>query len=167
MLLLPFAVWAAEPAYRIVHPDGTVEFTDQPVDGAEELRLPEAQGYEPPPPVLRAPEPARPQRPAPPPGYRTLTLASPQPEETIWANDRILTLSASVDPPLQPGHRLRFFFNGTAVSTGTSTSVILTEVDRGTHTASVAVVDATDSVISRSSPVTFYIQQHSILQRRR
>ena len=49
LLFLGCAVNAAEQkGYKIVKPDGTVEFSDQPKPGATEIPLPEAQSYRPP-----------------------------------------------------------------------------------------------------------------------
>ena len=46
-LVLPLAATAAGVGYRIVHPDGTVEFTDDPHRGGEKIDLYRAPAVDP------------------------------------------------------------------------------------------------------------------------
>lgn len=60
LILLPLAVLSAglhaqDTGYKITRPDGTVEFTDRPSAGAQQITLPKSQGYQARPPLPRPP----------------------------------------------------------------------------------------------------------------
>ncbi|MFK7912827.1 MAG: DUF4124 domain-containing protein [Pseudomonadales bacterium] len=89
--------------------------------------------------------------------YDTVAMASPGDDEAIRSNAGNITLTASIAPELHTLHNVRFFIDGSPVGTGKSLSFSLTNVDRGTHTAKVAVVDDSGAVISQSSSVSFHV----------
>lgn len=165
VLLIPALVLAEGEVtgYRIVHPDGTVEFTDDPSHGGEEIKLREVQTVKKPYDESRqrntAPdESQKPEKKAIS-GYTRLRIITPQPEQTIWFTGGGVTVSVSVDPPLQPGHMVAIGMDGTKRVKSANTSVSMTEVYRGTHTVSAAVVDANGNVLISAAPVTFYLRQ--------
>jgi len=45
------------------------------------------------------------------------------------------------------------------------TSIFLGNVDRGTHTISLRIVDRAGNVLIQSDPVTFHLLRHSILHK--
>ncbi|MGD8831309.1 MAG: DUF4124 domain-containing protein, partial [Pseudomonadales bacterium] len=66
--------------------------------------------------------------------YGTLSVASPQNDESIRDNAGNVTIIANVAPRLQPGHVMRLFLDGSVVQEGAQTTFNLANVDRGTHT---------------------------------
>ncbi len=168
LLLLLFAlpVLAGQAAYRIVHPDGTVEYTDEPPaeNGAEQIPLPDIQTYEaPPPPRMERPEPAAPKG-----GdrdsveYRHLEVTQPDSEEHIWTSDWRVPIGVSLSPGLEDDHEIVVTVDGTEVGRGKRTRFAVSPIYRGEHQVSARVVDESDNVLIESESVTFYIHKHQV-----
>ncbi len=154
-------LFAETKGYKIVRPDGTVEFSDQPAPGAQEITLPKAQGYEapPPPPPAPAVEPTTP--PGPP--YSLLAIAAPEPDQTLHNGETQVNVSVQVMPALRPGHRLVILLDGSEAAGGAGTGYTLSNVERGSHVLVAEVRDGRGKVLISSAPVTFHMRQHSIL----
>lgn len=165
LLLLFFCVslLAAEnTGYRIVHPDGTVEFTDDATRGGEEIKLRDVQ-------IVKTPsdEGEVGPRERPPeeedkaPGYTSLRILSPQAEATVWFSEAGVTVAVAADPPLKPDDTVVLYLDGSAVAQGKSTSLNIGLVNRGTHSLSASIDDATGKTVISSPSVTFFLRQHS------
>jgi hypothetical protein len=160
-LLLP-ACLLAETVYRIVHPDGTVEFTDEPHRGGEAI------GVEPVPavPAFVAPPSSRAATPAP--GrevsgsYQSLRISSPQQDEVIWFDGSGVSVTVVIQPALQSGHRIRLEMNGETVGESTSSSFQIPTVYRGTHSLRASILDAQGQVLKQSDTISFHFRQHRI-----
>lgn len=163
-LVVALPLSAAESGYRIVHPDGTIEFTDQPPQqGGESVQLDSVPTYEAPP--ARAASPARtaptePQRfrPDGPPDYQ-VQISRPQPQETFWVAQWQVPASVQVEPALEAGHQLVLMLDGQVVARGGSGSYTLEPVYRGAHQLGAAVVDADGRRIAESPSVTFFVHK--------
>lgn len=160
---------AAEPAYRIVHPDGTVEFTDEaPSRGGETIRLQPVPTYESAPlsPPVATGRDA--QGPAESPEDRALPteirvhLTRPRPEETFWATQWEVPASVAVQPALPEGHAVVLILDGQVVARGKAGSYTLKPVYRGPHQLRAAVVGPNDRQLTESEPVTFFVHKHTI-----
>jgi len=153
---------AAEMGYRIVHPDGTVEFTDQPVEGAEPITLPAIPTYSTPASPAgttdAAPASKAPQEEA---AARTIAIVSPMAEETVWFSESGMTVSVQVTPALGGDEQVLIRLDGSEAARGTGSSFTLKQVYRGSHTLSAALTDNQGGVISESTPITFYMRQHT------
>jgi hypothetical protein len=153
---------AAESGYRIVHPDGSVEYTDQPVKGGEPINLPQIPTYSTPPSTTKGgvttPSDKIQQEKK---VTRSISISSPGPEETVWFSEAGMTVSVQVSPPLGEGEQVLIRLDGSAVARGDSSSFTLKDVYRGTHVLSAAVTDGSGTVLSESSPITFYMRQHT------
>ena len=170
-ILFSAPLMAAAAGYRVVHPDGTVEYTDQPAKGAEEIRLPEIPTYPSQPPQSpRVSTPAVTQDAPPPPpepqgsDYRSLVISSPQEQETVWFNANGMTVSLQVQPGLSEGDEVVIQLDGKVAARGSSTSFTLSDVYRGPHTLSAAITDERGSVLLEAKPVTFFMRQHSAIK---
>ena len=124
-------------AYRWVDENGVVHYSDRPVDGAEQILLPRdnQQRRPTPPPRTTTAQQSAPDEQAQEEsvGYESLIISSPAPEETLWNIEGVLNVSLSIQPGLQPGHRVRVYFDGTPqIVTGASFQ--LTEVYRACTT---------------------------------
>lgn len=155
------ALQAQDKGYKIVRPDGTVEFTDQPVPGAQEITLPKAQSYEAPAllPSPAAVTPAAPKELS----YSQLTIEEPAPDETVHNGETPVSVRVHLEPALQAGHGLVILLDGREVAGGTGITFTLPAVERGTHSVIAEVRDEQGKVLLRSAPVTFHQRQHSIL----
>ena len=164
LLLAPFAT--AGEAYVWTDDQGVVHYSDRPVPGARKIELAEPNtGQSPAPRRLdaagaddTAEEPAETNAPF---RYETLDVASPRAEETLWNIGGVLNVSLALNPPLQPGHQVRVYFDGNAQMVA-GTSFQLNEVWRGVHNLQAEVIDATGKMLIRSRPSRFYVQQNTV-----
>jgi len=161
LLLFSLPLMAAETGYRIVHPDGTVEYTDDATRGGEEIPLREAPTYE------SVPVPPSSSRPASvgetaEEGYRGITILSPQAEQVLWFDGSAVRVSVQVSPALAAGDRVVIEMNGRQVASGQGSSFSLEEVFRGSHTLRASIVDAQGNTLRVSEPVTFHMKRHSV-----
>ncbi len=156
--------FAAGQMYRWVDAEGRVHYSDKPQPGAEELAIPEAQTFESSAAKVTLPAP-RSTTPRPEPQtYTSIGIASPTSEEVLWNIEGELSVRASSQPALRPGHAYRWVFDGKPVDNvaQTNATVTIPEVWRGTHTLSVAIVDVDGNEVGRSPTVTFHVRQNSI-----
>lgn len=166
MCLLATTGVAAQEAYRWVDEDGVVHYSDTPVDGAERILLPAPN-------VAATRERAtqsttsttaeqdddeaddEPFR------YDSIEIVAPGAEETLWNIEGVLSVSVALDPGLQRGHRVRAYFDGERRDVS-GTSFQVQEVWRGVHNIQVEVVDETGTLMIRSQPSRFYVQQNTV-----
>lgn len=153
--------------YKTVDADGNVSYTDVAPTQREqeaELQVEELNTFtsptqEPAPlptVVLNNPDNDGDLAPA---GYETVSLVSPTDDQAIRANNGNITLTANISPDLHPTHSVRFYIDNSPAGTVNGLNLSLNNVDRGTHTAKVAVVDDTGAVISESGSVSFHVQR--------
>ena len=161
LLVTPFAT--AGEAYVWTDEDGVVHYSDRPVPGARKIELAEPNTGQSPAPrrpaaAETAEEPAESNAPF---RYETLEVASPRAEETLWNIGGVLNVSLALNPPLQPGHQVRVYFDGNAqIVSGTSFQ--LNEVWRGVHNLQAEVLDETGKMMIRSRTNRFYVQQSTV-----
>jgi hypothetical protein len=93
--------------------------------------------------------------------YQSIGISSPEPESTF--RESTLNVSASVQPALQAGHKIRFEVDGQTQGESSRSSASLKEVPRGEHTVRASVVDAEGTVLIQSAPVKFFVQLPSLL----
>ena len=168
ILLSTMLVTAASgaPAWTWVDADGQVHFSDRPVPGARQVELTGAQGFGAPAarpaPTLATPasqtSPGAAQAP-----YRTINIASPAEQQTLWNIGTMLTVQIGLDPPLSTAHRVDLILDGQRRNLNTaSLQVTLSDVFRGAHTLQAVVIDATGAEVMRSATRNFVVQQNSI-----
>ena len=157
--------------WRWVDEDGVVHFSDTPVEGAEQIDVSEsrrttgARVYTPPPsPGGQAQQQQQPEPEAF--RYASFEIVSPGAEETLWNIEGTLSVSLALSPPLQTGHQVRVYFDGTPRMVN-STSFTIDEVWRGVHNIQAEVLDATGRLMIRTQPNRFYVQQNSVITGRR
>lgn len=167
LIIVTASASAADQVYKIVHPDGTVEYSEEPAPGAEEIQVPSLPTYEPRVPATsgmatsagRAGQSDQPQQGA---EYR-VAITRPSPDETLYFDATGVPVSASVNPSLQAGQAVVFVLDGVvrARISGTTTTL---DVERGTHTLVARVETEDGQVLAASDPVTFHMRQRSIRQ---
>jgi hypothetical protein len=184
VVLLAAALLAACPAaaaskiYRTVDEDGNVVFTDVPPKSGEqgrELDLEAPNSFEPgeSQDTRRSVEswlgesdevddPSQGQRSAVA-SYRSLKVASPANDAPLRDNAGTVTVTAAVEPDLDPSHAIQVYLDGKLHQSGQTTAFQLTEVDRGTHSVQLRIVDQSGNTIATSDPSTFHLQRRSVL----
>ncbi len=147
--------------YRIVHPDGTVEFTDDASRGGQEIKLRDVQTIDVKDDGSRQPSKPIDDSTGPPSRYRGLTITSPQQEQTLWFNGEDIFVSVAVIPRLRTGDMLVISLDGSVRARGKSTSLSIGQVDRGSHTLKAEIVDEDGSAFISADPVTFFVRHTS------
>jgi len=168
-LSLAFAASAADQIYRTVDADGNVVFTDVPPANSQgqpegqEVALPPANTYEPEAPAVAPAAATVPASPGATNPYDDLAIVDPTNDQTIRQNDGNILIQAVVDPPLQSGHRMLLTFDGAPTEVEAEGGIFqLSNVDRGTHTASARIVDENNEVVMESDAVTFTVQRYHL-----
>ena len=157
---------AAAEVYKLVLPDGSVIFSDQPVPGAERIKVPPAQTYKPPPiPVSSPRRSAEKDRKVEARHYEELRITTPEDDTPVRENAGNVHIEVALSPALRTaeGHRIVLYMDGEPVAEpGTRTVFDLKNVDRGTHQLQAAILDAQGKPIKTSDPVTFHLLRVSI-----
>ena len=92
--------------------------------------------------------------------YAALAVTSPANDEAVRDNAGNVVISAAVNPPLVRGHRMLLVFDDEATEIEAEQSTFyITNVDRGSHTVAVRVVDRAGNVLKQSPPITFHLQR--------
>lgn len=173
-------VSAQAEIYRSVDAEGNVVFTDEPIAGAEKIDISPSTvisaeqgistGDEEADEILKlspegfsATEPEVDAIPA----YQVRVIA-PAHDESIWVNNGDVTVSLIVEPQLdtERGDLIVLNVDGAAVGQAqASTSFQLTNLSRGTHTATATIVDSNGSALTSSETITFHLHRTSVLNK--
>jgi hypothetical protein len=153
-------------AYRWVDADGVVHYSDRPQEGAETIQLPEdrrpTRSFAPATtPTTQTGDAA--EEPAAAFSYDSIEISAPAAEETLWNIEGVLNVTLNVQPALQPGHRVRVYFDGNEQMVSGS-SFQIQEVYRGVHNLQAEVLDETGKLMGRSMTNRFYVQQNTIVR---
>ena len=160
LLLLPGMIVttsAAAEVYKHTNPDGSVTFSDVPAKiNAEPIKLKPSSSYTPPPrPESRfSPEPAKAAV-----SYESVSITSPANDSAVRDNAGNLTIKFNARPGLISGHSYVLLMDGTNVGEGQTGSIQLNNLDRGSHTFIVQVVDKNKKIIIQSESVVVHLQR--------
>jgi hypothetical protein len=151
-------VYAAEDIYMTVDENGNPVFTDQPSDDAKKIEVKDITTI----PALKDPGTyTSPKEPVE--RYRQLSILNPKNDETYFRSEGDLTINVAVLPRIRGSDQLVYYVDGKEVSSGRSPSFSIAELDRGTHSVYVAIVDGKGEVIKTSETVIFHLRQTSRL----
>ena len=96
--------------------------------------------------------------------YIRLAFLAPKQNQAIRANDGDVSAMVSIKPPLKKGHQLVFSIDGKAMQKGTSRTQNFSNLDRGSHTIAVNVIDEKGKTL-KSSSVVFNVLRASPLNK--
>jgi hypothetical protein len=138
-----------------------VHYSDTPQPGAQVIQLQSAQTYH------ASPAPAAGSKPTttntdPGSPYQSCGIAEPSAEASFFAPDSV-PVAVQLAPGLRNGDQLAVTVDGTELEPVSPGRYQVTAPERGAHTLNVAIRDAGGKQVCRSSPVTFYVQQPSLL----
>ncbi len=151
--------------YKSVDAQGNVVFSDQPGGNAQPLKLPPVPTYSPPPMPASVTTETTPIKLPPTPGYEQFAVVAPGQDQAFWDNAGDVEVRVSLQPALMTaaGHRLVFYLDGVAGGEpAEDTSTVFHNVDRGQHTVSAAVIDATGKTIQTTEKVRFQLHRLSL-----
>jgi hypothetical protein len=159
--LLVTPVVVAGEAYVWTDENGVVHYSDRPVPGAKRIELadpntgrsPAPRGY-----LAAAGSDEKKQDQPDPVRYERFEVTAPTAEETLWNIAGVLNVSLALTPALQPGHRIRVYYDGSPQLVA-GTSFQLQGVWRGAHNLQAEVLDEAGNTLIRSPVNRFYVQQ--------
>jgi uncharacterized protein DUF4124 len=163
LLLCCVVMTAQAEVYRLVDKNGNVIFSDQPHPDAEKIKIDTVPSYTP----VAIPEALSEEQQegdADIPRYK-VTILTPANDETVRNNAGLVNINAKVTPPLDQDRndQLTIKLDGqTLGEPSTSPNFTLSEVERGTHTVQVVVVDKDKKAIKSSKTITFHLQRIAV-----
>jgi hypothetical protein len=163
--VLAAGVADAAEVFKWVDSDGTVHFSDRPQAGAERVEIRQPSTFQAPVSATRRSAETEPAAAEPAFSYESLEIVSPAQEEVLWNIEGEMAVSMRLQPRLQPGHSLSLFLDDQPVEglQPGSTRARLSGVYRGVHVLRAEVADRGGQVLLASQPVTFAVQQTSVL----
>lgn len=159
-LILPSV--ASAKLYKCKNNEGEVIYTDKPCENeGEELKLPPLPTYTPRP----VSAPARsPQSTARSTDYKSLEVVQPVNDKLIISTSGTVTIAFKIKGPLLSlkGHRFALVVDGTKLKArGITNQIRLDDLNPGTHTVKIFVVDEDDKELISSNVVSFHIKRQS------
>ena len=154
---------ALATTYVRVEKDGTKTYSDRPLPGGQPVDIQPAQTYSAPatPNLPDSTRPREEQALNEAANFRYQCALAPRDDET-FQNPETVTLSVAVTPGLRTGDEVQFSVDGARLSRGENpTSATLTLPERGTHTATVRIVDRYGKPVCDASS-TFHVQRTSL-----
>ncbi len=163
--VLSLAASAGDPVYRWVDKAGVIHYGAQPPNkDAKPATLPEIQTYS----SRGGNRPiaaiaAAASKPAAGP-IQEMRILSPVQDEVFRDGQGIVNVAVAVLPGLPEGAGVIFYLDGAAKNAkpSPSTSTSFTSVERGEHTVTAAVVDASGRELKRAPPVVFHSKPPSV-----
>lgn len=162
LVLCVGAAQAQDKVYKVIQPDGTVEFTDAPPpdEPAREIHVEPINTIEAPSvPVEGGGQSASTSEQ----GYTEFRITSPDDDAAIRDNAGNVNVDLSLKPALRSGDEIDLLLDGQSVGGGKKTAITLTQMDRGTHSLQAVVKDSSGKVVARSNTVTFTLQRRSAI----
>ncbi len=167
ILLMPAAAPAAE-IFKRVDEHGNVHYSDSPLEGGEAVDLKPLPTM--PMTTIRIPDRGSTatdtgkKRGAGEAEYDSLGISSPANDTSIHSFSEAIPVTASIDPPLKAGHKLRVLVNGKASGNpGPGPVFSVGPLERGTHTIGIEVVDGSGTPIQGGESVQVHVHQPSVL----
>ncbi len=164
-LIAALGLPAQAEIYRTVDENGNVVFTDIPPreddENAEQIIIENPNSFAVEEAVPNADawivEPEEGETEEAPFRYEALDIVSPADDEPVRENAGNITVVTNLSPRLQRGHVARLLMDGSVAQEGSQASFDLANVDRGTHTIAVEIVDENGRVLIRSDQSTFHM----------
>ena len=99
--------------------------------------------------------------------YDMLRVLIPEPDATVRSSAGELIISVTSEPGLQRGHRYRLLLDGQPTAEpGPSPVFALRNIDRGSHTLSVEILDQNGRTVERTANQPFHMLRISLAQKR-
>ena len=99
--------------------------------------------------------------------YDMLRILIPEPDATLRSSAGEVIVSVTSEPGLQSGHRYRLLLDGKATGEpGVSPVFALSNIDRGSHSLSIEILDAAGRTVERTANQPFHMLSISLAQKR-
>lgn len=96
------------------------------------------------------------------PSYNKLSIIQPPDGSSLLSNSGHVKIVLQLNPPLDrnAGHKINVKIDGRIITTSSSTSITIDNVDRGTHILTVDITDSNGTLL-KSSSSTFHLRRSS------
>ena len=158
---LTFSVQAE--VYKWTDEAGNIIYSDRPQPGVEKIEeIDVTKGTYYTPPTLPAIKPPAATTKKEPPVYEIVEIRQPQQDDTIRDNQGYVQVSLRTVPDLKQDHSYQLYLDGEPIYDPFVYNVVrIPNVDRGSHSLEVRIVDADGAEITASEPVTFHLHRAS------
>lgn len=156
---LTFLTPAFADVYRSVDADGNVGYTDRPSPDAEKVKIDKVQTVPAGPDDFKYTPPEKPDLG----NYTKLEIFNPENNHVFTGNTGEVNVSVTITPALRESDSFIFYMDGKKQGDSGSPSFQMTNLDRGTHTVKVDVVNKDGKSLKSSAPVSFTIKRTSAL----
>ncbi|WP_150712538.1 DUF4124 domain-containing protein [Pseudomonas fluorescens] len=159
LMLLLIALPVAAQIYKYTDAAGNTAYSNQPPDGvkAQPVELPPLNSVErqaPPAPPTEATSREQPRS-----AYEVLELTNLPTTEALRANNGTFTVNVLIKPRLQGPHLFKLLLDDQPYGQPSNVPILqLVNVDRGTHSLAVQVIDG-ENIVQQSPTVTFTVQR--------
>lgn len=158
LLLLGLSLTAYSQVYKVVKKDGTVIYTDSPVEGSEEVTF---KGS-----TQNVAKPLAVVKPAPPVEEKkkinySVSITSPENEATVRNNSGDITITATKEPKQSPA-QFKLVFDGQDAQLSSNGTFTLTGINRGAHQFQVLLIDNKGKTLASSETRTLYLHRASV-----
>ena len=166
-LLFCLSVVQAETVYRSIDETGAVEFSDQSHHDAEEIKLKNVPTYDFKKAERKTTAPAMKDKKTA--VQMQLRIVSPADKETVRQNagdvSVVISMTGGTDKAstLQAKEKIAIFLDGKMLLQMDKTSVVLNNIDRGTHHLKAQLLNAEGKAVAESPVVEFYMKRFSKL----
>ncbi|UZE95773.1 DUF4124 domain-containing protein [Alkalimarinus alittae] len=163
------ALVAAHPTlhaevYKSVNEAGVIEYSDQPREGAEKIKVKNPQSITLPKgaDVFSTQNSAIDTRTSSSTAYQSITITQPANDSAFNSGNGQVSISSETMPALQANHSIQLVMDGTPYNSNQSGSFSLSNVDRGTHQLQVNIIDSTGETIISSDITSFTLHRPQV-----
>lgn len=98
--------------------------------------------------------------------YSGLRILSPANDEAVRSNTGEITVQVQTTPSFvaDTGHRIRLYLDGREVAVHASTTLTITDVERGTHSLQAELVDTDGRSVVKSSTIQFHALKYTSIR---
>lgn len=165
-LIVTLSLPVQATVYRHVDAQGNVTFSDEPSQGAEEIRVkPVTTVTLPKPDAVREQLQRQENGDADDPAYERVVFSFPSDEEAFHSGSGDVEFRVQSSPALRRGHKFEVTLDGQPVGQSTSGTVSVQNIDRGTHRAGVHIINQSGQRVQSGEEITFTIHRPSRLNR--
>ncbi|WP_150914401.1 DUF4124 domain-containing protein [Marinobacter halotolerans] len=151
--------------YRQVDAQGNVTYTDEPSGNAPVERVdvkPVTTITLPKPEAVREPEELREKVETEGAAYSDVRFLSPNDQQAFWRGAGNVSFEVTSTPGLRNGHKYEVALDGQPVGQSRSGTINVNNVYRGTHQATVSIVDSDGVTIKPGETISFTVHQPSV-----
>ena len=151
--------------YKSVNEEGIVEYSDQPREGAETIKIKNPQTITLPKGADVFGQPGTEQKEDVSDTYQSIVITQPANDSAFNSGSGQVSISSEATPPLKNNHSIQLIVDGASYNSNKSGSFNLSNVDRGTHQVQVNVINETGEILISSETTTFTLHRTNAQRR--